>query len=66
MEYRNPYGVEILIGVPPRRVNEIVLQKRTLTADTALRLGRCFGTSKQFWLNLQSEYERDAEGSAFM
>lgn len=49
------------ISVPPRRVNEIVLRKRGITADTALRLGRYFGTSEQFWLNLQSEYDLDVE-----
>ncbi|HEX6641332.1 MAG TPA: HigA family addiction module antitoxin [Thermoanaerobaculia bacterium] len=49
------------ISVPPRRVNEIVLHKRGITADTALRLGRYFGTSEQFWLNLQSEYDLDIE-----
>jgi antitoxin HigA-1 len=47
------------MSVPPRRVNEIVLKKRGITADTALRLGRYFGTSEQFWLNLQSEYDLD-------
>jgi len=45
------------IGVSPRRINEIVLGKRAITADTALRLGRYFGTSPQFWLNLQSRYD---------
>ena len=49
------------ISVPPRRVNEIVLHKRSISADTALRLGRYFGTSEQFWLNLQSEYDLDLE-----
>lgn len=49
------------ISVPPRRVNEIVLRKRSITADTALRLGRYFGVSEQFWLNLQSEYDLDVE-----
>ncbi len=49
------------ISVPPRRVNEIVLHKRGVTADTALRLGRYFGTSEQFWLNLQAEYDLDIE-----
>ena len=49
------------LSVPPRRVNEIVLRKRGITADTALRLGRYFGTSEQFWLNLQSEYDLDVE-----
>jgi addiction module HigA family antidote len=47
------------MSVPPRRVNEIVLGKRGITADTALRLGRYFGTPEQFWLNLQSEYDLD-------
>lgn len=45
------------IGVAPRRVNEIVLGKRSITADTALRLGRTFGTSEQFWMNLQASYD---------
>jgi len=49
------------ISVPPRRVNEIVLHKRGITADTALRLGRYFGTSEQFWVNLQTEYDLDME-----
>ena len=48
------------IGVPPRRINEIVHGKRAITADTAIRLSRFFGTSAQLWLNLQSEYELDA------
>ena len=47
------------IGVPPRRINEIVLGKRSITADTAMRLSRYFGTTAQFWLNLQSRYELD-------
>jgi antitoxin HigA-1 len=45
------------IGVPPRRVNEIVKGERAITADTALRLGRYFRMSPQFWLNLQSHYD---------
>ena len=45
------------IGVHPRRINEIVLGKRSITADTALRLSRYFGTSEQFWMNLQGRYE---------
>ena len=45
------------IHVPPRRINEIVKGKRAITADTALRLGRYFGTSAQLWVNLQSTYE---------
>ena len=48
------------IGVPPRRINEIVHGKRAITADTAIRLSRYFGTSAQFWLNLQAEYELDS------
>jgi addiction module HigA family antidote len=47
------------IGVPPRRINEIVLGKRSVTADTALRLARYFGTSPQFWLGLQADYDLD-------
>jgi addiction module HigA family antidote len=45
------------IGVDPRRVNEIVHGQRAISADTALRLGRYFGMSPQFWLNLQSHYD---------
>ena len=45
------------INVPPRRINEIVLEKRAITADTALRLARYFGTSERFWLGLQADYE---------
>jgi antitoxin HigA-1 len=45
------------IGVPARRINEIVKGQRTITADTALRLGRYFKMSAQFWLNLQSHYD---------
>jgi len=44
-------------GVPPRRINEIVLGKRALTADTALRLAAFFGTSEGFWLGLQADYD---------
>jgi addiction module HigA family antidote len=55
------------IGVHPRRINEIVLRKRGVTADTALRLASYFGTSPQFWLGLQNDYDldvaRDALGS---
>lgn len=49
----------VSIGVPPRRINEIVHGKRGITADTALRLARYFGTSAQFWLNLQTHYDLD-------
>ncbi len=45
------------LGVPPRRVNEIVLGKRAVTADTALRLARYFGTSDRFWMGLQLDYD---------
>ena len=45
------------ISVPPRRINEIVLGKRAITADTALRLARYFGTSEQFWMGLQADYD---------
>ena len=45
------------IGVPPRRINEIVLGKRAITADTALRLSKAFGNSVQFWMGLQDEFE---------
>jgi addiction module HigA family antidote len=47
------------IGVDARRINEIVQEKRGITADTALRLARYFGTSAQFWLGLQAEYDLD-------
>ena len=45
------------IKVPPRRINEIVLGKRAITADTALRLGKFFGTTPQFWMNLQDHFD---------
>jgi len=47
------------VGVPPRRINEIVLGKRTVTADTDLRLCRYFGLSEGFWLRLQNRYQLD-------
>jgi len=49
------------IGVPARRINEIVLGKRRVSADTALRLGRYFEMSPQFWLGLQMDYDLDIE-----
>ena len=49
------------IGVPPRRINEIVKGQRSITADTALRLGRYFKMSPQFWLNLQAHYDLEVE-----
>jgi len=51
------------IGVPARRINEIVNGSRAITADTALRLGRYFKMSAQFWLNLQSHYDLEVEES---
>ena len=49
------------ISVPPRRINEIVHGKRSVSADTALRLARFFGTSDRFWLNLQTRYDLEVE-----
>ena len=49
------------ISVPPRRINEIVHGKRAISADTALRLARYFGTSERFWLNLQAQFDLDVE-----
>ncbi len=65
-EYLEPLGVTqhhlaVEIGVPPRRINEIVHGKRGISADTALRLARFFGTSERFWLNLQSRYDLERE-----
>jgi addiction module HigA family antidote len=51
--------IAIDIGVDTRRINEIVLGKRSVTADTALRLARYFGNSPQFWLGLQNQYDLD-------
>jgi len=45
------------LNVPPRRINEIVLEKRAITADTALRLARYFGTSAEMWIGLQADYD---------
>ena len=49
------------ISVPPRRINEIVHGKRAITADTALRLARYFGTTDQFWMNLQARFALETE-----
>ena len=49
------------INVPPRRINEIVHGERSVSADTAIRLARYFGTSERFWLNLQAQYDLDVE-----
>lgn len=54
----------VSIGVPPRRINEIVHGKRGITADTAIRLARYFGTSEELWMNLQSNYELRLERRA--
>ena len=66
-EFLRPMGISqnrlaVSIGVHARRINEIVLGKRGITADTALRLARFFGTSPQFWMNAQSKYELDKTG----
>ena len=63
-EFLKPMGMSqsrlaLDIGVHPRRINEIVLGKRSITADTALRLARYFGNSPQFWLGLQADYDLD-------
>jgi addiction module HigA family antidote len=55
------YRVAKETDVPPRRINEIVQARRAITADTALRLARFFGTSEMFWLNLQSRYDLDVQ-----
>lgn len=65
-EYLEPLGVTqhrlaVAIGVPPRRINEIVHGKRRISADTALRLARYFATSERFWLNLQGRYDLEVE-----
>ena len=58
---RSQYRLAKDISVPPRRINEIVHGKRAITADTALRLSRHFGTSDKFWLNLQIKYDLEIE-----
>ncbi len=63
-EFLNPFNLSqnklaLQLRVPPRRINEIVLGKRRITADTALRLSRFFGNSAQFWLGLQTDYDLD-------
>lgn len=65
-EFLEPLGISqyrlaTAIGVPPRRINEIVHGKRRISADTALRLARYFGTSVQFWMNLQNRYDLEIE-----
>ena len=61
-EFLKPLGISQnklarAMGVPPRRINEIVHGKRSITADTALRLARALGTSEQFWMGLQADYD---------
>ena len=65
-EFLKPMGVSQYqlakdINVDPRRVNEIVLGKRAISADTALRLSRYFGTSERFWMNLQARYDLEVQ-----
>jgi len=65
-EFLEPLGISQYrvakdISVPPRRINEIVHGIRAITADTALRLARYFGTSERFWLNLQTRYDLEVE-----
>jgi addiction module HigA family antidote len=65
-EFLKPMGISQYqlakdISVPPRRINEIVLGKRAVTADTALRLSRYLGTSERFWLNLQAGHDLEME-----
>ena len=55
------YRLAHALSVPPRRINEIAHGKRAISADTALRLARFFGTSEQFWLNLQSRFDLEVE-----
>ncbi len=66
LEFLEPLGISQYrvakdIGVPPRRINEIVKGARSITANTALRLARYFATSERFWLNLQSYYDLETE-----
>ena len=68
-EFLTPLGlsqnrVALDIRVPARRINEIVLGRRAVTANTALRLSRYFGTTPQFWLGLQADYDIDVEEDA--
>ncbi len=65
-EFLKPMGITQYrlardLGVPPRRINEIAKGKRAITADTALRLGRYFRMSPQFWLNLQTHFDLERE-----
>ena len=69
-EFMRPMGISQNqlardLKVPPRRINEIVNRKRGITADTALRLSRYFGTSAQFWIGLQADHELDLALDAY-
>ena len=68
-EFLSPFNVTqhkvaLAIGVPPRRINEIVLGRRRITADTALRLSAYFQNSAEFWINLQTSYDLEIERDA--
>jgi addiction module HigA family antidote len=68
-EFLKPMGISQnalarAIGVPPRRINEIVLGKRAISADTALRLARALGASEQFWMGLQADYDLEEARNA--
>jgi addiction module HigA family antidote len=70
IEFLEPMGISQYrlakeISVPARRINEIVKNQRAVTANTALRLARYFGTSERFWLNLQSQYDLELERDRF-
>ncbi len=61
-DFMAPHGLSAnrlgaLVGVPPNRISDIVRGRRSITADTALRLSRAFGTSPEFWMNLQTHYD---------
>jgi addiction module HigA family antidote len=58
------HALAIALRVPATRVNDIVRERRAITPDTALRLARCFGTTAQFWLNLQSSFDLKQAESA--
>ena len=65
-EFLEPMGITQYrlakdVTVPPRRINEIVHGKRRISADTALRLSKYFGTTERFWLNLQTRYDLEVE-----
>ena len=65
-EFLKPHGISQYrlsknINVPPRRINEIVHGKRSISADTALRLALFFGTTERFWMNLQTRYDLEVE-----